>query len=377
MPYLLTPDGTPFEWEYHQHAPVITPQGTLLLFDNGNFRASPFHEPPVEDEDNYSRAVEYRIREDSMEVAQEWEYGTDAAERLYARAVSDADWLSSTGNVLVTFGAVTFIDGVPPNGAAVRIIEVSHGLPAEKVFELSIAASDPGSRGWRTYRSERINDLYPARILLDLEADPPSPVQLSKVDTVVFTASASGGSGNYDYQFWIRDLSGSWELAQDYGNGDSLVWMPASAGSWRIRARAKNLGSPAVQEASAELRFDVIVDPPVTSVSLSADPPSPAELSVGAVIFTASAFGGTGSYDYLFRLAAPSGDWTVAQDYGNGDTFAWNPTHEGIWRIEVWAKNRGSFALWEATAEAPYEILPLFADGFESGDTSAWSATQP
>src|SRR5664280_2452214 len=42
QPYLLKPVGTPFVWQYGQHAPVLTPQGTLLMFDNGNFRASPF-----------------------------------------------------------------------------------------------------------------------------------------------------------------------------------------------------------------------------------------------------------------------------------------------------------------------------------------------
>ncbi len=36
QPFLLTPVGNPFEWQYGQHAPMLTPQGTLLLFDNGN-----------------------------------------------------------------------------------------------------------------------------------------------------------------------------------------------------------------------------------------------------------------------------------------------------------------------------------------------------
>ena len=42
QPFLLKPVGEPFEWQYHQHSPVITPAGTLLLFDNGNYRARPF-----------------------------------------------------------------------------------------------------------------------------------------------------------------------------------------------------------------------------------------------------------------------------------------------------------------------------------------------
>ena len=34
----LTPTGDPFDWFYHQHAPERTPDGTLLMFDNGNLR---------------------------------------------------------------------------------------------------------------------------------------------------------------------------------------------------------------------------------------------------------------------------------------------------------------------------------------------------
>ena len=91
QPYLLTPVGTPFVWQYGQHSPILTPQGTLMLFDNGNFRASPFA-PSVTDSNNYSRAVEYSINEQTMEVSQVWDYGrTNAAQRLYADHEGNAE----------------------------------------------------------------------------------------------------------------------------------------------------------------------------------------------------------------------------------------------------------------------------------------------
>ena len=75
QPYLLTPVGVPFAWQYGQHSPVFTPQGTLMLYDDGNYRASPF-DPSVPDSSNYSRAVEYSIDEETMEVFQVWQYGS-------------------------------------------------------------------------------------------------------------------------------------------------------------------------------------------------------------------------------------------------------------------------------------------------------------
>ncbi|MGO9199493.1 MAG: aryl-sulfate sulfotransferase [Limisphaerales bacterium] len=177
QPYLLTPVGTPFEWNYGQHAPRLTPQGTLLLYDDGNFRACPF-DPPVADSANYSRAVEYDINEQTMEVTQVWEYGGNVPEPLYTAALGSADWQTNTGNVLVTFGYVSYVNHVHPSPAApgatmVRIQEVTHDESPEVVFDLSIFDSnnlDPAYMGNGAYRSHRVPDLYahPAMSVVDL-----------------------------------------------------------------------------------------------------------------------------------------------------------------------------------------------------------------
>ncbi len=112
QPFLLTPIGEPFEWQYHQHSPTITPSGTILLFDNGNFRASPFDgTTTTPDSKNYSRAVEYAIDEQNMEIRQVWEYGKNMAKPLYAGWIGDANWMKTTGNVLITFGGTSFTGG--------------------------------------------------------------------------------------------------------------------------------------------------------------------------------------------------------------------------------------------------------------------------
>src|SRR5262249_50719991 len=156
---LLTPVGSPFQWNYGQHAPMITPQGTLLLFDNGNFRASPF-DSSIPDANNYSRAVEYSIDENTMEVAQVWEYGSNIEEPIYSGSRGDADWLPNTANVLVTFADVSYVNGVHPSSSApnarmVRIIEVSHDQNPEIVFDLAFfdyTNSSPAYLGYVGYR---------------------------------------------------------------------------------------------------------------------------------------------------------------------------------------------------------------------------------
>lgn len=166
---LLDPIGENFLWHYHPHAPQVTEDGTILLFDNGNFRASPFDEklPATE---NFSRAVEYSVNEETMEIEQVWEYSGSEDESIYAPFVGDADSLPLTGNVLINFGGIIKdelgdpSDNVGTGKGSIRIIEVTHTVPAEKVFDLSIEDDSPEViDGWQSYRAERLPSLYPSQ----------------------------------------------------------------------------------------------------------------------------------------------------------------------------------------------------------------------
>jgi hypothetical protein len=172
QPYLLKPVGTPFEWQYHQHSPTITPSGTILLFDNGNYRTSPYDgKTKIPDKQNYSRAVEYAIDEQNREVRQVWEYGKNIEKPLFAGHISDANWMPTTGNVLITFGGTSFTGGEANSDLGLgeittRIIEVTHDSPATKVFDMLVYDPEPDAR-LQVFRSERIPDLYP----VDTDAD--------------------------------------------------------------------------------------------------------------------------------------------------------------------------------------------------------------
>ena len=186
---LLNPVGE-LEWPYFQHGASFSADGTLVMFDNGNYRASAF-EPKMPVEDSYSRAVEYAINEQTMEVAQVWSYGGPGDEPFYSGFLGDVDWLPVTGNLLVTDGTrVTDADGrpvapgpppggppggmrgAPPGGPPggmlggapgikrwARIVEVTHTQPAEKVFELVFDDEPPA--GLAIYRAKHLDSVYP------------------------------------------------------------------------------------------------------------------------------------------------------------------------------------------------------------------------
>jgi arylsulfate sulfotransferase len=226
--FLLTPVGTPFQWNYGQHAPEITPQGTLLLYNNGDKQASPF-DPPVADQANHSGAVEYSIDETNRTVSQVWASNPANEDRLYTPIVGDADWLPQKGNVLVTYGYVTYVNGAHPstNGlpdaTMVRIEEYTHDPVPEVVFDLAFFDDNnksPDYLGYLCYRSDRISDLYPhlanpvsglalnqlnQKLVLQFSADPTHSYRIQasadlKTRTDLGAPIQQGSTGDFDFE---------------------------------------------------------------------------------------------------------------------------------------------------------------------------------
>ncbi len=164
QPYILKPKGD-MKWPRHQHAIKRTPVGTYLIYDNGTNGARPFNErkqPP----DVYSRAVEYRVDEANMTVEEVWSYGGPKDEVFISSFICEADWMPSTGNIVIADGGRTR----PQDGSSdadagfsgqhwARIFEVTRTSPPVKVFEVEFKAVPP--EGWAVYRSERLPSLYP------------------------------------------------------------------------------------------------------------------------------------------------------------------------------------------------------------------------
>ena len=127
---LLTPVGD-LDWQYHQHDGTVTPSGTVLCFDNGNYRALPFVDklPP---EDNHSRVVEFEVDDAAMTVRQVWFWdgAQSAPGPVYACYQGGATRLPKTGNTLMTYGGIVTRDGAPIDIAEggfcrARIVEIA------------------------------------------------------------------------------------------------------------------------------------------------------------------------------------------------------------------------------------------------------------
>ena len=161
QPYLLSPDpGT--EWPFHPHGPMLGQDGRIYVFDNGNYRVSPWTGDPTPDHtEQYSRLVAYEVDEQAMTVRQVWDFDGPGDTVLFSYATGDADLLPQTGHVLGTFGFTEVVDGLTNESqglgrASSRLVEVDPSTDAvvwDVWFTSDFAAS---SEGWHGYRATRV-----------------------------------------------------------------------------------------------------------------------------------------------------------------------------------------------------------------------------
>lgn len=138
-----------FEWSWYQHAPKLMPDGTLLIFDNGDQRN-------YDTSQLYSRAVAYRVNASDMTVQQIWQYGKERGGETYSQIVSDVDFHEAENNIVFMPGAAGRGQAEGPYGKVVEVDMMTRNV----VFEATVVAPT-AQFGITFHRVERI-PMYPA-----------------------------------------------------------------------------------------------------------------------------------------------------------------------------------------------------------------------
>jgi len=104
--YFFKPVGdlSRFDWQYEQHACLVCPDGDIMCFDNGHWRAKT-KEKYVPAKDNFSRGVRYRIDTDKMEIEQVWQYGKERGEEFFSTYICNVEYYGE-GHYLVHSGGI-------------------------------------------------------------------------------------------------------------------------------------------------------------------------------------------------------------------------------------------------------------------------------
>lgn len=108
--YFFKPVGEgSFDWQYEQHACLITPNGDVMCFDNGHWRSKdPDHF--VLNKDNFSRGVRYKINTEDMTIEQVWQYGKERGSEFFSQYICNVEYYNE-GHYMVHSGGIGLYDG--------------------------------------------------------------------------------------------------------------------------------------------------------------------------------------------------------------------------------------------------------------------------
>lgn len=146
--YFFTPvKNQEFEWQWSQHAAMITPEGYVFILDNGNNK-SKIESEYVSASDSYTRGVMYKIDTKKMTIEQVWEYGKERGSSFYSPYISDVDYINKD-HYIVHSGGIVYVDGVNSNQPAgfasgnTKLVSTTVELLNDKViYELTLPTNN-------------------------------------------------------------------------------------------------------------------------------------------------------------------------------------------------------------------------------------------
>lgn len=153
--YFFKPIGDgEFEWQWSQHAAMITPEGYVFILDNGNNK-SKIKEEYVSAENSYTRGVMYKIDTENMTIEQIWEYGKERGSEFYSPYISDVDYINEN-HYIVHSGGIVYVDGKNSNqpaglssGNTTLVSDTVELLNDKIIFELKLPTNN--------YRTEKMS----------------------------------------------------------------------------------------------------------------------------------------------------------------------------------------------------------------------------
>ena len=146
----------------------------------------------------------------------------------------------------------------------------------------------------------------------------------------ISTEAATGGAGNYTYEFKVNDT-----VIKAASSDKSATWTPSSAGTYTIKVTTTDAkGATSVKTMSYVVNQNIIDD---LFASLSIDKSSPQDVKTDLTL-SASSIGGSGTKQYSF-VVMKDGNEVYSTLYSTNSTTTWTPDESGTYTIAVNVKD--------------------------------------
>ncbi|MCD7809347.1 MAG: aryl-sulfate sulfotransferase [Erysipelotrichaceae bacterium] len=154
--YFFKPIGNNFEWQYEQHACLITPDGDVMCFDNHHY-GSKNPDKYLTANNSYSRGVRYHINTDDMTIEQVWQYGKGEGAKFFSPYICNVEYYKD-GHYLVHSGGIAYDQDGNPSEALGPYAAQAGGSQESTTVEICndvkmLELSVPGNY----YRAEKLS----------------------------------------------------------------------------------------------------------------------------------------------------------------------------------------------------------------------------
>ena len=151
---------------------------------------------------------------------------------------------------------------------------------------------------------------------------------------VTLSADVKGGT-NVQYQYWVMQPGGAWEIVQVYTSANTLAYTPKTPGDYKF-------GIWVIDDNNASYQVDIIdytvtgeAAEPVKLNGLNTNMTGNTSTVDQALTLSADITGGS-NVQYQFWIMQPSGAWEIVQAYSSVGTYTYTPTVVGVYQFGIW-----------------------------------------
>jgi len=163
--------------------------------------------------------------------------------------------------------------------------------------------------------------------------DPLTVVSGNPPETVVWSGSATGGSGSYQYRYWMMgpETGNGWQIVQDWSGNSQLNWMvdETDKGMTTVVAVIRDtITGEVVSGTYSDFEVQVTYQP-LAFGTIGHNSTDPLVVVSGnpeqTVQWNASAVDGSGQYEYRYWMYGPEtgNAWMIKQDYSGNSQLNW------------------------------------------------------
>ena len=193
-------------------------------------------------------------------------------------------------------------------------------------YDVCAKVKDSSGTIQKTYGSFKVTAAVTVKISL-------SAATIIKGQSTTVTATASNGSGGYQYAVYLKKSDASnWTLKQDFGTNAKLAVKPSSDGTYQVCVKAKDsIGGIAKAYATVTVKPAVENTSAISATSIKLK---------SSVTVTCSAKNGSGGYTYavLYKQKS-SNNWATAQDFKTNTSVKFTPSAAAEYDVCVKVKD--------------------------------------